>query len=69
MESERLGIVREVVPDKLLQPIVQIIYDCKEMCYIPPERVELSASKDKIKPHESFEKWKISQADWAMADA
>ena len=69
MESERLGIVREVVPDKLLQPIVQLIYDCKKMCYIPPERVELSASSDKIKSHESFEKWKISQADWAMADA
>lgn len=67
MESERLGIVREVVPDKLLQPIVQIIYDCKNMCYIPPERVELSSSKDKIKSHESFEKWKINQADWAMA--
>lgn len=69
MESERLGIVREVVPDKLLQPVVQIIYDCKNMCYIPPERVELSSSKDKIKSHESFEKWKISQADWAMAEA
>ncbi|MDD5301082.1 MAG: HD-GYP domain-containing protein [Gallionella sp.] len=69
MESERLGIVREVVPDKLLQPVVQLIYDCKKMCYIPPERVELSASNDKIKSHESFEKWKISQAEWAMAEA
>lgn len=67
MESERLGIVREVVPDKLLQPVVQLIYDCKKMSYIPSVRVELSASSDKIKSHESFEKWKISQADWATA--
>lgn len=69
MESERLGIVREVVPDKLLQPIVQLIYDCKSMRYIPPERVELSTSKDKIKSHESFDKWGINQAKWATADA
>jgi putative nucleotidyltransferase with HDIG domain len=67
MESERLGIVREVVPDKLLQPIVQLIYDCTKMCYITPETVDLSASNDKIRSHESFEKWDIDQASWATA--
>ncbi len=67
MESGRLGIVREVVPDKLLQPIVQIIYDCKKMCHITPETVDLSASNDKIKSHESFEKWGIDQVKWATA--
>ena len=67
MESEKLGIVREVVPDKLLQPIVQLIYDCKEMCHIDPEIVDLFASNDKIKSHESFEKWGIDQSKWVTA--
>lgn len=62
MESEKLGIVREVVPDRLLQPIVQLIYDCKKMCSITPETVDLSSANDKIKSHESFELWKIDQA-------
>ena len=67
MESDKLGIVREVVPDKLLQPVVQFIYDCKKMSYIPAERVNLADSSDKIKSHESFEKWGIDQAKWATA--
>jgi putative nucleotidyltransferase with HDIG domain len=67
MESEKLGIVREVVPDKLLQPVVQMIYDCKKACAIHPETVDLSASNDKIKSHESFEKWGIDQARWSVA--
>ncbi len=64
MESEKLGIVREVVPEKLLQPIVQLIYDCKNLTHINPETVDLSSSSDKIKSHESFEKWGIDQAKW-----
>jgi putative nucleotidyltransferase with HDIG domain len=67
MESERLGIVREVSPDKLLQPIVQIIYDCKKSTYIDPVKVDLSKSNDKIKSNESFEFWGISQSKWATA--
>ena len=67
MESGRLGIVREVPPDKLMQPIVQLFYDCKRLCHITPEMVNLSASKDKIMSHESFEKWGIDQAKWATA--
>ncbi len=69
MESERLGVVREVMPDKLLQPVVQLIYDCKRMCHIVPELVSLDASNDRIKSHESFEKWGIDQAKWVMANA
>jgi putative nucleotidyltransferase with HDIG domain len=69
MESEKLGIVREVVPDKLLQPVVQLIYDCTKMCTIKPELVDLAASNDKIKSHESFEKWGINQASWHVAEA
>lgn len=67
MESEKLGIVREVVPDKLLQPIVQLIYDCKRMGHINPELVDLSISKDKIVSHESFDKWGIDQSKWSIA--
>lgn len=64
MESEKLGIVREVVADRLLQPVVQLIYDCKAMCSITPEVVDLAAANDKIKSHESFDKWGIDQARW-----
>ncbi|HEX5363077.1 MAG TPA: HD-GYP domain-containing protein [Gallionella sp.] len=67
MESDKLGIVREVVPDRLLQPIVQLIYDCKKSSHMSPETVDLAASHDKIKSHESFEKWGIDQARWATA--
>lgn len=65
MESDRLGIVRHVVPERLLQPVVQIIYDCKRACHIPPEMVDLSNISDAIKSHESFEKWGIDPSRWA----
>lgn len=67
LESERLGVVREVVPEKSLQPIVQVIFDCAKSCHIDPEIVDLSNSDDKIKSHEAFEKWGIDQSKWAMA--
>ncbi len=67
MESGKLGIVREVVPNKLLQPVVQLIYDCKKLRHILPEMVDLSASNDKIKSNESFEYWGIDQVKWATA--
>lgn len=69
MESDKLGIVREVVPDKLLQPVVQVIYDCNKLCHLDPETIDLSTSTDKIKSHESFEKWGINQAKWVSAYA
>lgn len=69
MESGKLGIVRELVPDRLLQPIVQLIYDCKKMCHIDPYTVNLSAENDKIKSHESFETWGINQAIWHTAES
>jgi len=67
MESGKLGIVREVMPDKLLQPIVQLIYDCKRLRHITPETVDISVSNDKIKSHESFERWGIDQSKWAIS--
>ena len=67
MESGKLGIVREVSQDNLLQPVVQLIYDCKKLCHITPETIDLCTSNDKIISHESFEKWGIDQAKWATA--
>jgi len=64
MESGKLGIVREVSPARLLQPVVKIIYDADRQCYVNPEVVDLSAAKDKIAAHESYEKWGIDQAAW-----
>ena len=64
MESGRMGIVREVVPDKLLQPVVKIFFHADKRCYLSPETVDLSVSTDKIVAHESFEKWDIDQARW-----
>lgn len=64
LESGRLGIVREVVPTHLLQPVVKIIYDAERQCYVNPEVVDLSRVRDKITAHESYEKWGIDQAAW-----
>ena len=64
LESGRMGIVREVVADKLLQPIVKVFYHADSNCYVDPEILDLSAGQDKIVAHESFEKWGIDQAQW-----
>ena len=64
MESGRLGIVREIVPDKLLQPVVKVFFHAERRCYLEPEVIELARSNDKIVAHESFDKWNIDQAQW-----
>jgi putative nucleotidyltransferase with HDIG domain len=67
LESGTLGIVKEVNSDKILQPVVQLIFDVKTLSYIAPETIDLSASNDKIVSHELFEKWGIDQAKWCRA--
>ena len=67
LETGNLGIVRKVIPDNVLKPVVQLIYDCNNKCPIPPRMLDLSTSDDKIISHESFEKWGIDQAVWATA--
>jgi hypothetical protein len=67
MESNRLGIVREVSPERLLQPVVQIIFDCTSKRFIPPETIDLAQTNDKIVSHESFEVWQINRENWASA--
>lgn len=67
LESGRLGIVREVIPEKLLQPVVQVIYDCRKLCEITPKMVNLFGSNDKIKSHEAYEHWGLDRARWITA--
>ena len=67
LESDRLGIVRKVVPEKTLQPIVEVIFDCARYRHINPEIVDLSNSADKIRSHEAFTAWGIDQSKWAAA--
>lgn len=62
LESERLAIVREVVPEKILQPVVQLVFNCNAMRHLEPKTVDLSISDDKIKSHESFDEWGLNQA-------
>lgn len=67
LESDRLSIVRHITPDNLLQPVVEVMFDCARSCHLPPEIVDLATSGDKIKSHESYEKWGIDPAQWAVA--
>jgi putative nucleotidyltransferase with HDIG domain len=64
LESEQLGVVRVTVPHSLLQPIVQVIYDCKQQCHILPRVVDLSETGGTIVGYESYEKWGIRQERW-----
>ncbi len=69
MQSGKLGIVRHVSSEKLLQPVVQLIFDCTRACLIPPEVIDLAESDDKVESHESFEKWGIDPVQWVSAPA
>lgn len=64
LEGEILGIVRKNLPNNVLQPIVQIMYDCKRQRQITPRIIDLSATGGKIVSHESYEKWGINRANW-----
>lgn len=62
LESNKLAIVIRQ-SKSLTQPVVRIVYDLKQNCYIPPQDVDLSKPRpkmDKVIGHESPEKWKIN---------
>lgn len=69
MHSGKLGIVRHVSSEKLLQPVVQLIFDSVNACHITPELVDLSEVDDKVESHESFEQWGLNPAQWVNAPA
>lgn len=61
LESNKLAIVIRQTKS-LTQPVVRMVYDLKQNCFIPPEDVDLSrprAKMDKVVGHEAPEKWKI----------
>jgi putative nucleotidyltransferase with HDIG domain len=64
LESGQLGIVKEINPDKLLQPVVKVIFHIGKNYYLAPKLVDLAKSADKIVGNESYEKWGIDQARW-----
>jgi putative nucleotidyltransferase with HDIG domain len=64
LESGQLGIVKEINPEKLLQPVVKVIFHVGKNYYLTPKLVDLAKSADKIVSNESYEKWGIDQARW-----
>jgi HD-GYP domain-containing protein (c-di-GMP phosphodiesterase class II) len=66
LESGRLAVVEEQHADRLMQPTVRVIYHVKGY-YLPPEKVDLRHSQDRIVGHENFEQWNIDPAQWMEA--
>lgn len=61
LESNKLAIVIRQTKS-LTQPMVRLVYDLKNNCFMQPEDVDLSRPRekmDKVVGHESPEKWKI----------
>lgn len=66
LESGRLAVVMEQNADKLMQPVVKVIYHSKGH-YLTPEILDLRRGKDTIVDHEDFDTWKIDPARWLPA--
>ncbi|MDR2625005.1 MAG: HD-GYP domain-containing protein [Zoogloeaceae bacterium] len=64
LESGRLAVVREQNEGDLLHPQVEIIYHGERRCYLPPERVDLRHSNDRVVGHEEYSKWNIDPKTW-----
>ena len=65
LESGRIGVVLEQAEGSLLQPLVRVFYDSRQMLYIEPKEVDLAkpfghGGADKIVGHETPEKWGIN---------
>ncbi len=64
LESGRIGVVLEQSEVSLLQPLVRVFYDSKQMQYMTPKEVDLAKPEghggaDRIVGHETPEKWGI----------
>ncbi|TCJ11765.1 HD-GYP domain-containing protein [Parasulfuritortus cantonensis] len=66
LDSGRLGIVMEQHPDRLMQPVVLVVFNAKGNLYVKPEIVDLAqpASRDRVVGHEAFEAWNIDPRKW-----
>lgn len=69
LASGRLAIVMEQHPDKLMQPVVLVLFNAKSDAYLKPEIVDLGhpAGRDRVIGHESFEAWNIDPKKWLGA--
>jgi cyclic di-GMP phosphodiesterase len=69
LESGRLAVVREQHADRLMQPLVRVIYHAVKDHYLPPEDLDLArpGCQDRIVGHESFEHWGIERERWLPA--
>jgi len=69
LQSDRLGIVIEQHPDKLLQPRLNVIYQAAKRYYLEPEVIDLawSGCQDRIVGHEEFADWGIDPRRWLPA--
>jgi putative nucleotidyltransferase with HDIG domain len=59
LQSGRLAVVIEQCPASLITPVVRVCYSTKSNAYVPPERIELAHSSDRIVGGEEPRQWGI----------
>ncbi len=68
LDNGTMGVVVEQHADDLLRPVVNVFYDAKARCYLPPVRQDLARRSREgwlsIVSAESFENWAIDGARW-----
>ncbi|MDR2637084.1 MAG: HD-GYP domain-containing protein [Zoogloeaceae bacterium] len=67
LESGRLAVVYEQNEGDLLHPVVTVIYNARKMQYLPPLRIDLAQTLDRVVGHEDFSRWKIDPKPWQPA--
>ena len=67
LKSGRLAVVQQQCAERLLEPVVKVIFHAAGGHYLPPETVDIGKSQDAIVGHEAFEKWNIDPARWLDA--
>lgn len=69
LDSGRLAIVMEQHPEKLVQPVVLVLFSTRSNVYLRPEIVDLAhpACADRIVGHEAYEDWNIDPRRWLGA--
>lgn len=63
LESGRLAVVMEQNAERLMEPVVKVIFHTKGH-YLTPEVLDLRRSRDAIVDYEDFDTWKIDPARW-----
>lgn len=63
LESRRLAVVQAQNAEKMMQPVVKIVFHTRGY-YLTPEIVDLRRSQDRIVGHEDFAAWNIDPLRW-----